>query len=180
MSELERIKHAFGTLFPRDYQEFLKRVNGQPECGEVKFPPDQLTFLSVEEIASLWEEQLRFRDDGLFHDFVGNGKVRSVLFHPGRIPIAQYQDGGACLWIDTIPGPNGLVGQIVFNFTEVDLAVVEDNFTALLGRYVHFLESGVASVLRVPHEYGEGFWFESGGRYMDFSVYEEAKTIDSV
>ncbi|MBB4780143.1 SMI1/KNR4 family protein [Streptomyces rapamycinicus] len=169
--EVEQVEQALRVDLPDDYKALLGCANGQPDDCELRFPPDQLRFLAAEGVLSLWRNHLQFQDDEFFDELTSDEKVRVIPFHPGRIPIAEYEDGGAYLWIDYIPGPAGRMGQIIFNFNEIDFAVLEDTVTDLFGRYVTILETGAASLTEAPPDYGGGYRFTASGRYMDFAAY---------
>ncbi|MFD0654282.1 SMI1/KNR4 family protein [Streptomyces malaysiensis subsp. malaysiensis] len=174
--ELGQVERTLQVDLPGDYKSLLRSVNGQPDDCELRFPPDQLRFLSVEGVLSLWRNHLQFQSDEFFDELTSDEKVRGTPFHPRRIPIAEYEDGGAYLWIDYIPGPAGRVGQIIFNFNEIDFAVLEDSVTDLFRRYVTILETGAASLAEAPPDYGDGYRFMVSDQYMDFAAYHDLRT----
>jgi cell wall assembly regulator SMI1 len=140
---------------PADYKDFLRVHDGQSDPFTLTFPPDDIAFLS---------NDLNAVDDNAFYDtFDTTGRVRNVLYHRGRIPIAYNEVGGAYLMIDNVPGPKGKVGQLVFNPNEVDVVVVADNLTGLFENYVQLLDAGRMFIRKQPQDVGEGFWFVSAG-----------------
>ncbi|WKX68912.1 SMI1/KNR4 family protein [Streptomyces sp. XD-27] len=177
--EIRHMEKVIRTPLPDDYKELLRHANGQPDDSELVFPPDQLAFLSAEEVVELWQGHRELPDDEFFDELTYEDKVRCVPFHPARIPIAQYEDGGAYLWIDNVPGPAGRSGQLIFNVDEIDFAVVEESVTELFRRYVSLLDTGAAALTEVPSDYGEGYWFTASGRYLDFAVYDELRRPSS-
>jgi cell wall assembly regulator SMI1 len=170
--DVRRLEETVGATLPDDYAAFLRRANGQSDWYALTFPPDQLAFLSVDEAIELWSELKEYGDDeALFEDLQDDDKVRSVVQHAGRIPIAYNESGGSYLCLDEIPGPKGRPGQLVFNITEADLVVLEDSVTRLLEQYVSVLESGQATVEKQSPEYGQGYWFTAGGDPIDYDTY---------
>lgn len=161
---------------PEDYKAFLRYCNGQSDFSTLTFPPDQIIFLSLEDVVELWEELKEYPDDEFFDQFEADGKIRSVLQHSRRVPIAYNELGGAYIFLDYIPGPNGREGQLIFNTSEIDCIVIADSFYGLIQNYVHLLERGRIVVKKQTAEYGEGYWFISAqDEYIDWSAYERLK-----
>ncbi len=173
--ELRQLEGVLEAKLPHDYRRFLSVANGQ--AGRwLSFPPDQLVILSAGEVEALWQELIEIQDDQFFDVYEDDEKVRSVLYHRGRIPIAYNESANAYLFLDFIPGPKGRHGQIVFNVTEVDCAVIEEDIAALLRRYVEILRDTRARVEQKPPDVGEGYWFTVDGRYFDHNVYRQLRT----
>ena len=171
--ETERL---LNLKLPEEYKIFLQYCNGQSDPFTLTFPPDQLTFLSLDDAVQLWTELNLYPNDHFFDQLEANGKIRSVLQHPRRIPIAYNETGGAYLFLDYIPGPRGKEGQLVFNINEVDCVVIEDSFYFLIQNYVRLLESGKVIVKKQPAEYGQGYWFVSAqDELINWTVYERLK-----
>lgn len=174
-SEIKQFEDSLKVALPDDYKTFLEHCNGQSDSS-LTFPPDQLVFLSTEEIVCLWNELNQHQDDQFFDQFEFDKKIRSVLYHPRRIPIAYNESGGAHLFLDYIPGPNGKTGQVIFNTNEVDSVVIEDNFHDLVGTYLQLLEVGKMVTKKQPPEYGEGSWFVSDNdEYLNWEVFQRLK-----
>jgi cell wall assembly regulator SMI1 len=172
-NQIIQAEHALNLTLPNDYKAFLRYSNGQSDSFTLSFPPDQLVFLPIEDVVSLWKELNRDPDHEFFDQLEADGRVRSVLQHPRRIPIAYNEAGGAYLFIDYIPGPNGKEGQLVFNTNEVDCVVIEENVGDLIHTYVRLLESGKVIVTRQPSEYGQGYWFVSSqGQPINWDAYK--------
>ena len=172
-NQIIQAEHTLNLRLPNDYKAFLRYCNGQSDSFTLTFPPDQLVFLPLEAVIDLWNELNQHPDDQYFDQFEADGKVRSVLQHPRRIPIAHNEAGGAYLFIDYIPGPNGKEGQLVFNTNEVDCVVIEENVRDLIHTYVRLLESGKMMVTRQPSEYGQGYWFVSSqGQPINWDAYK--------
>lgn len=176
LSEITMTERIVNLELPQDYKTFLGYCNGQSDPFTLTFPPDQLVFLSFEDVVNLWTELNQESDHQFFDQFEADGKIRSVLQHPRRIPIAYNELGGAYLFLDYIPGPNGKDGQLIFNVNEVDSEVIEDNFYNLIESYVQLLISGNMVVRRQPPEFGQGYWFVSSqSELIDWAVYQKLK-----
>jgi len=171
-SAIDRAQQSLDIKLPEDYKTFLRLHNGQSDPHSLNFPPDQIVFLSIEEVVALWNEVAPYRDDQFYEKFEADDQIRSVLYHPRRIPIAHNESGGAYLFLDYIPGPRGKQGQLIFNVNEVDLVLIAEDFSELIKTYLILLETGRATIKKRPPEHGEGYWFESGeGEYIDWSIY---------
>ena len=172
---IRKLEAAVQAKLPDNYGAFLRTRNGQSDKHALTFPPDQIVFLSDAEVAALWKELQDYRDDQFFDELQDGDHVRAVLYHPGRIPIAQNESATAYLCLDFVPGPKGRAGQLVFNVNETDCVVVENSVSDLVGRYLSLLKSGKAKVENRPKDRGQGYWFTAGGRYIDWKVYSELK-----
>jgi cell wall assembly regulator SMI1 len=176
-AEIKEAEKVLKLSLPEDYRAFLKRSNGQSDPYLLTFPPDQIVFLSIREVTQLWNELNEYRDHQFMDETQFDDRVRVVLYHPGRIPIAYNESGGAHLFLDYIPGPKGKEGQLVFNINEADLVVLEDSFDDLLQSYVHLLETGKLVIKKQPEEYGQAYWFVSDkDEYVDWEVYRRLKS----
>jgi cell wall assembly regulator SMI1 len=173
--EIANVERELDVSLPSDYRAFLQRHNGQSDPFMVRFPPDQLAFLPIQDVVTVWRE-LNEAADAWPPEVATEGKVRDVLHHAQRIPIARNEAGGAYLYLDFIPGPAGRKGQLLFNVNETDFVVVEDTFSDLIARYLALLESGEVQFVRQPPEYGNGYWFTASGQYIDWPLYEQLKT----
>jgi cell wall assembly regulator SMI1 len=170
---IERAQQSLGVKLPEDYKTFLGSHNGQTDPYTLTFPPDQIVFLSIEDVVALWNEVAPYRDDQFYEELEAEEQIRSVLYHPRRVPIAHNESGGAYLFLDYIPGPKGRECQLIFNVNEVDLVLIAKSFTELMKTYLTLLETGRATVKRRPPDYGDGHWFESSeGEYINWSVYK--------
>ena len=165
-------EQSLGVRLPEDYKAFLTTHNGETDPFTLVFPPDQITFLPIHDVTELWQQLQAYRDDLGYEEFDSEKKVRNVLYHPGRIPIANNESGVAYLCLDYIPGPKGKEGQLVFNINEADMVSLAESFSALLQDYLALLTTGRAVVRKQPERHGEGHWFESDkGEYIDWKVY---------
>lgn len=163
-----------GLKLPAAYIDFLASLNGQGPTADVFFPPGQLKFLSLDEAMSLWRELKDYEDedDMYFNEISDDGRIRSVVYDRRRFPIAYYELGTQYLFIDNIPGPSGVEGQIIFNPSEATFEVVASSFESMIDFLVDALENGTMRLARMPPEYGTGFWFETPQqRHVTFDVY---------
>lgn len=173
-SRLQKLEAELGFRLPDDYRELLSTFNGQERDPELTFPPDGLVFLDDADVIRLWHEFCAHQDDERFAEQLRDeDRVRWVLYHRGRVPIAHNESGGHYLCLDRVPGPRGRLDQLVFNVDEIECVVLENSITDLVRRYLALLESGRLTVRRQPSEYGQGYWFTASGRYVDHAVYRE-------
>jgi cell wall assembly regulator SMI1 len=174
-AELKQLEDSLKVSLPDDYKTFLNYCNGQSDSS-LTFPPDQLVFLSAEDIVRLWNDLNEYQNDQFFDQFEFDQRIRAVLYHPRRILIAYNESGGAHLFLDYIPGPNGKSGQLIFNINEVDCVVIADSLYVLFETYVQLLESGQMVVKKQSPDYGEGYWFVSNSdEYIDWEVFQRLK-----
>jgi cell wall assembly regulator SMI1 len=173
---IDELEAATNALLPTDYKTLLRHADGSRDELTLTFPPGRLSFLSADEVFATWRYFAENPDDEFFDELTCDDKVRSVLMHPGRIPIAQNESGGRYLCIDLVPGPRGKVGQLVLNINEADCIVLEESLTALVRRYVTALETEQLKIERVPSEYLGLYWFTSNGKYVDHDVYRSLGT----
>ena len=170
--DLQEARAVLGLQLPEDYCDFVRTANGQPDNSPLSFPPDQLSFLSLSRVISLWQQFLEHRDDTFIDSFEDGNRVRCILYHPLRIPIAYNEPAGACLMIDFIPGPQGLAGQLIFNANETDFVVLASNLSGLCKNYLRWLESGDLQIIRQAPAFGTGFHFASrSGLRVDWETF---------
>jgi cell wall assembly regulator SMI1 len=158
---LAEFSQETGLSLPRDYQRFLERHDGQPVDSPLAFPPGTLRFLSLREALELWRELAEYEDAQFYDEVEDEGRVRAVVYHKRRFPIAYDEGGVQYIFIDHIPGPQGKAGQLIFNPHESSFFVIADDFSDLVRRYLQLLESGKVSVKKVSAELGGGFWFQA-------------------
>jgi cell wall assembly regulator SMI1 len=157
-----------GLPMPADYRALLRVFDGQEPGAALTFPPGKLEFLSLEGAVALWRALREFEDDPS-DDLVDDGRVRSMVYHPRRFPIAEYEVGVQDLFLDFIPGERGREGQVVFNPSEATFYVVAESVSRLIDDYVAILEQGQAKIVddgglrRFVTASGEPLTFE---RYM--------------
>jgi cell wall assembly regulator SMI1 len=170
------MESTLGVHLPGDYKALLRRANGQRNWSTISFPPDRLAFLGADDVLALWAEMNEYVDNEYFDEFWFDDKIRAILHHPRRIPIAYYEAGQAFLWLDMVPGPNGHEGQLVFNIGESECVLLEDGVGVLLQRYADLLQSGLVSVAAeqspddpIAHE------IKARGRFIDYDAYVELR-----
>lgn len=172
-ADLARMEAHLNTRLPEDYKALLKIANGQSNWHELSFPPDSILFLGVDEVLSEWDALFRPGDES-DQDLTEDGKVRVPLFSPKRIPILGRDSSGIYLCIDQTPGPQGRDGQLVMNLDELDCGVVEESVTALLERYIYFLETGKLLLGSPNPQVGRtSGWYAANGRQVNYDVYKE-------
>lgn len=175
---LTRIEEETGLQLPADYASFLREQGGQPADSLVVFPPGRLKFLTAEGVLRLWNELREYEDEEFFDDEEDGGRVRAVVYHQKRLPIAYHEAGTQYIFLDYIPGSKGQEGQLIFNPSEASFFVLEPTFTGLTERYVSFVESGRARVAAVSPAMGGGFSFQtSAGEDLDFEKYRELRGL---
>jgi cell wall assembly regulator SMI1 len=163
IKEIEEAEILLDFKLPDDYREFLQLCNGQEfhryNCFFHLLPTD-LRFLGTNEIVELWTEQQKYVTDENIEEawdwLQQNDTIRSVIFHQKRIPIAD-NEGVASLWLDYIPGPKGISGQLITNYTECDFVVLANTFTQLLQNYAQLIEKGILKYMSKQAGNGEGF-----------------------
>ena len=130
---------------PDDYRRMLRIFDGQATGATLTFPPGRVRFFSLERAVAKWQYLKEFEDEPS-DSLVDEGRVRFVVYHPQRFPIAEYELAGQNLFLDFIPGERGREGQVIFNPDEATFYVVAERLTQLFADYVTLLESGRAKV----------------------------------
>ena len=143
-AELAACERVIGRSLPADFRAWLQRHNGQDMERHCEFAPGCNWLASAEGIARQWLDEAQWADD----DDVGGepqcrGRVRSLVFDKGRIPIAGslYWDGDR-VYLDFSPGPQGTPGQVIALTSECDFEVLGTSFGAFMRSYVALLERG--------------------------------------
>lgn len=133
----EKIDGVNDTQVP----ELLKSINGQSNSNLI-FLPEGTLLASAEKITVEYKKQLQYIEEGweeLYEEFECEGRVRAVLFHSGRIPFA-WEEGLGYLYVDMIPGPEGKMGQIIYNVNEVDFIVLAESLEELFSKLIEKIE----------------------------------------
>lgn len=142
IAEAERV---IGAKLPESYRAFLRLHDGQDEGDvELQIIPGVSRLAAIEAVVAQWKDERESDDDsGEFDAFQERDRMRSVLRHAGRIPIAgsTFWDGDNT-YLDLVPGPKGTVGQVITMTTECDFVVLAPSFGELLERVATLLESG--------------------------------------
>lgn len=141
--EIESAEKHLGVSFPASYRNFLLQHNGQEVVEDFNWLPGSGALYDVQTIIEVWnDEQAWYEGDPeSFADYMDDDKIRFVIAHPKRIQISnsEYRDGDA-MYIDYIPGPNGIKGQIIAMTSECEFEVVGANFAEFLEKYSRLLE----------------------------------------
>lgn len=104
-----------------------------------------MLWLPVAEIQAQWTTQQTYYaqwGEEYADEYQDTGRIRNVVYHPRRIPIAE-SDADVWLWLDFTPGPAGVAGQVITNINECEFIVLAPTFHAFLARYLELLETGV-------------------------------------
>lgn len=145
-AEIARVEAALGQRLPDDLRASLLIHDGEDWQQGIRWLLDGMVWLPVAGILTSWQEQqtyyARWGEDEYVNDYQDEDRIRNVIFHPRRIPIAE-QEGVCGLWLDFTPGPSGIVGQVIMDITECDFIVLAPTFRAFLARYLELLETGV-------------------------------------
>lgn len=137
--------------FPADFRASLLLHDGQEWDADsaddaFEWLPGQGRLASLDRIVEEWKTH-----EELFHAFSPNGELEEiadghlfhVFWHPRRIPIAGNtwwdQDN---LYLDMIPGPLGVAGQLAMFGNGVFGEVQGPGFGVCLKLYVEALEAG--------------------------------------
>ncbi len=142
--DISKLEIRLSTNLPADYKDFLLICNGQ-KALTLDWLPDHMTLFGVKEVAETYEYELSrmpLVGEHTYNTFHFHDKIRSIIFHHQRIPIAQYEVGACEIYIDNIPAPKGTDGQLIFNATEADFIVLAKTLTSLISTYVTLLNNG--------------------------------------
>ncbi len=145
-AEIAAVEAALGLPFPVDLRASLRIHDGEDWQQGIRWLPHGMVWLPVTGILASWQEQqtyyARWGEDEYVDDYQDQGRIRNIIFHPRRIPIAE-QEGICGLWLDFTPGPAGVTGQVIMDITECEFIVLAPTFRAFLTRYLELLETGV-------------------------------------
>jgi cell wall assembly regulator SMI1 len=130
---------------PDDYRKMLRIFDGQAQGAALTFPPGRVTFFSLERAVAVWQDLKEFEDEPS-DTVVDEGRVRFVVYHPRRFPIAEYELAVQNLFLDFIPAERGREGQVIFNPGEATFFAIAETLTQLFADYVRLLESGRAKI----------------------------------
>jgi cell wall assembly regulator SMI1 len=123
--QLNDFETRVGFSLSKDYWASLKIHNGNVYVHDY-------CYLSLEGVLVNWEIMTNLVKRGDFDDrsSLGQGVIQNVWWHSKLIPFAEDSAGNQ-LCIDMSPGPDGVLGQIVYYETEEGL---------LVSPYTSFLE----------------------------------------
>lgn len=162
------------TRFPDDYRQFLRLCNGH-DSNILNWLPDGMMLLELDDVVKIWESDMFFFDEDdmekFFHKYSTNGKTRMIVYHPQRIPIIELE-GEAAIYIDQVPGPTGIEGQVILSIDELEFMVIAESFKGFLARYVTLLEQGKLIFQRMEEDNREFFAIKTAnGEYLSTSVF---------
>ena len=156
-SDIDAAEAAIGRTLPPELREWYRATDGPTTAtphdpGAVHLFPADMMLYSLEALVAEHANQAAMHtEDG--HDVLGAGDwIRRVSWHAARIPFAGAE-GTAWLWTDGVPGPNGHQGQVVYNTSESDVAVLGTSFADFLERYIAALDAGTLIVTPVDGAY---------------------------
>jgi cell wall assembly regulator SMI1 len=135
-------EQTMGIVFPSDFKRSLRVHDGQ-DMGAQRFVfPGIERLASLAAMASQWKEE-RSYDEVQGESLSDDGWFRLDLYHAKRIPIAgiPHWDGDRG-YLDLVPGPAGVSGQILQLTSECDFVVLARSFTDMLVQTVEMLERG--------------------------------------
>lgn len=144
-AEIARVEQALGLRFTDDFRAWLLIHDGEDWQQGIRWLENGMRWLPVAQILEQWQIQQTYyarwgEEDA--DDYQDEDRIRNVVYHPKRIPIAE-SDADAWLWLDFTPGPAGIAGQVITSITECDFIVLGSSFRAFLARYAELLETGV-------------------------------------
>lgn len=103
------LESQVGVKLPPSYADSLRLHNG-------RIAIHKYDFLSAENAARTWSEWKAQRDAGQFANaeviYAEDGRIQPQWWIPNWIPVAR-ESGGNMLLIDTAPGPNGTLYQLI-------------------------------------------------------------------
>jgi len=163
LEKIEDLEQKLNFKFPADYKELLQLCNGQklssPSCY-FNWLPTRMRLLPIDEIFEEWEYSLQFVEKEFLEEFWDvyheEEQIRSILYHKQRIPVASIE-GIADLFLDNVPGPSGVINQLITNYNECDYVVLAVNFTQLINRFLNLIEKGILKFRKIPSKYSEGY-----------------------
>lgn len=161
--DISKLEMHLGKDLPEDFKEFLQIYNGQKD-KTFNWLPDNLKLFGLDEISKSWDHELSIMPmigERAFFTYHFQDKIKSLIFHHDRIPIAEFEEGSCNIFIDNIPGPKGKEGQLIFNVNECDFIVLADNFKDLISFYVKLLENGKLKFIEEPVSHESKFSIKS-------------------
>jgi len=152
-SDVAELESTIGRALPDDLRGSLA-VHDSCEDG-VDWLVGKLS--SARETAWSWQREMVSFDEEYAEEYWDepgeDPRVRGLVFHPGRVPIAYWDLGGVGTYLDFVPTPDGEVGQVIVQVSECDFVRVADSFAAFLERFVHLLRTGQLDFAKAGPEY---------------------------
>lgn len=143
---LDAAEKRLGFALPAEVRDAFTARNGQsidhfegPDGPRILFTC--MRFHSLDDMLQDWEANKGAHSDEGYDYLSAKDTIRGALFHPKRLAFAS-QEGSTWLYIDLVPGPKGTEGQILFNTTEVDMALMGTSVGDFLARYADALDAG--------------------------------------
>lgn len=139
---LDKLKNHIPKEASNQLVSLLSRIDGQNDFTFL-FLPDQVVLYSMNDIIEEYLQQQKYMDDDadeFYNEYQDDERVRSLIFHPSRIPIA-WQEGLGYISVDLDPGPNGRIGQLIYNINECDFIVLANSIDDLFTKINECIES---------------------------------------
>lgn len=106
---IKAIESKVSARLPEEYKASLRIHNGGVAIHKYDL-------LAAEDVLSTWTRWKELSESGTFKEadvvYAASGEIQPKWWHEGWIPIAR-ESGGDLLLIDTDPGPNGKLYQLV-------------------------------------------------------------------
>lgn len=134
---INKLEGAIGASLPEEFIQFLSIHNGQQENSKFLF--DNNKILSVSEILMAWSTWCDLLYDGDFEGKISNpaSEIQDGWWLKGWIPFAT-NGYGDFLCIDLNPSINGVMGQIIKVYHDVEDRTLESN--SFLNWFSQFIE----------------------------------------
>jgi cell wall assembly regulator SMI1 len=158
-AQIEAIEALIGRALPEDVRMLYRLHDGQSEETPGLFYG--MSLLSLEQVALEWSNwrDVITDDPGLNDEITGQsswpvGAIDPVYINLGWIPITK-DFGGNNIGVDLVPGPKGIMGQvIVFGRDEDQKFVIGNSIVEVLNWIADHLESG--NFIIQEHDEGAG------------------------
>ena len=154
-SDLDVAEATLGYALPPELRALYSLHNGQSSAAHGLLGGLQL--LPIEKAIGEWTTWRQFETTEYDSSYssVPLGAVVETYTHAGWFPIAR-DGGGNNLAVDTVPGPNGIAGQVInFGRDESDLFAYAPSLIEFLERIV---ELAIAGRARVSDDDDEPYW----------------------
>ncbi|MER2566864.1 MAG: SMI1/KNR4 family protein [Myxococcaceae bacterium] len=137
---VRRLEQAIGRELPSDFVESLSMFDGQRASG-VSWLGGRLGAVD-DLLAEYQRNHSGQRDEDVFELF-NTERVRAVVFDTGRVPLSgmPYWTGDS-VFFDFVPGPAGVMGQVIKLVSECDFVVLGESWAEVLERYASLAEAG--------------------------------------
>lgn len=139
-------EQALGQEFSPTFRESLLIHDGQRD--DTAWLWDQMRLLPLRLIEDEWNAERESEREFVPNEFgESTGPADSIrdfptVTHAGRLPIA-CQEGASYLYLDFVPGPAGVPGQVIRTRDECSFLLAGRDFAECLSDYVDLLERGV-------------------------------------